>query len=132
MMTLFSEGLFTYLSNGGTSAGMRIYPNTLPQGVTLPAIRYTLVSNPSEHTHSGPSSLKNPKYQFDCVADGDEGYRDAHILAEEVIVLLDGYRGPIGAFTCQAGFQDAERDDYDPETGRHAVQVDVIIWHHKI
>lgn len=128
-MTLFVEDLFEFLSDGGTNAGSRIYPSALPQGVTLPAIRYTLVSDPPEHTHSGPSGLRHPKYQLDCVSDGDEGYKDALTLAEQVITLCDGYVGMMGAFTCHAGFRDEMRDNFDPETGRHSVQVDCIFWH---
>lgn len=127
-MAVFAEGLFTYLSSGGTNAGARIYPNALPQGVALPAIRYVLVSDPPEHTHSGESQLKHPKYQLDCVADGDEGYKDANMLAEQVIALVNGYVGAMGAFTCHAGFRDDRRDNFDPETGRHTAQVDVTIW----
>lgn len=128
-MANFAESLFTYLSSGGSNAGARIYPNTLPQRVTLPAIRYVLVSDPPEHTLSGPSKLQHPKYQFDCIADGDEGYKDANTLAQQVVTLLNGYAGAMGTFTCHAGFKDEQRDNYDPETGRHTVQVDVIIWH---
>lgn len=128
-MTLFVEGMLTYLSAGGTNAGSRIYPQALPQGVTLPAIRYFLVSDPPERTHSGPSKLHHPKYQLDCVMDGDEGYLGACTLADQIIALIDGYVGAMGAFTCHAGFRDEKRDNYDPETGRHTVQVDIIIWH---
>lgn len=128
-MTLFAEDLRTYLVSGATNAGGRIYPNTLPQRPTLPAIRYLLVSDPPERSHDGPSQLHHPKYQFDCVADGDEGYKDAHTLAQQVITLLNGYSGPMATFTCHAGFLDERRDNFDPETGRHTVQVDVEIWH---
>lgn len=125
----FAESLFTFLSTGGTNAGNRFYPNTLPQGVTLPAVRYILVSDPPEHTHSGPSEVQHPKYQLDCVADGEEGYLNAVTLANQLTALLDGYSGAMGAHTCQAGFRDERRDSFDPETGRHTVQVDVIIWY---
>jgi hypothetical protein len=128
-MTIFAEGLFDFLADGATNAGSRIYPNALPQGVTLPAIRYFLVSDPPERTHSGPSKLRHPRYQLDCVADGDEAYRDASNLAGQVITLVDGYVGAMGTFTCHAGFRDEMRDNFDPETGRHMVQVDLILWH---
>lgn len=130
-MTIFEEGLFTYLSSGATNAAGRIYPNTLPQSVTLPAIRYFRVSDPTEHTHNGPSKLAHPRYQLDCVADGDEGYRDAVSLADQVIALIEGYVGAMGAFTVHAGFAEDKRDNYDAETFRHSVSVDVIIWYQK-
>jgi hypothetical protein len=128
-MAILAEGLFTYLSAGGTSAGSRIYPNALPQGVALPAIRYFLVSDPPEHTHSGRSKLAHPRFQFDCFAEGDDAYLDARKLADQVIALIDGYVGTMGTFTVHAGFRDDVRDNFDPETGRHWVSVDALIWY---
>lgn len=130
-MAIFAEGLFDFLSDGATLAGSRIYPNALPQGVTLPAIRYFQVSDPPERTHSGPSKLAHPRYQLDCFADGDEAYRDAVTLADQVIALVDGYVGTMGAFTVHAGFREDKRDNFDPETGRHWVSVDAIIWYER-
>jgi hypothetical protein len=130
-MTLFEEALFTFLSDAATNAGSRIYPNALPQGATLPAMRYFKVSDPPEQTHSGKSQLRHPRYQVDCIADGDEGYKDAVSLAEQVITAVDGYSGAMSTFTVHAGFRDEMRDNFDPETGRHIVQVDLILWHNK-
>jgi Protein of unknown function (DUF3168) len=130
-MTEFAEGLFTFLSEQGTDAGSRIYPNTLPQGVTLPAIRYFKVSDPGEPTMTGPSNLAHPRYQIDCVADGDNAYLAAQQLATQVITALDGYSGAMGSFTVYAGFQEDVRDHYDPELFRHWVSVDIVIWYAK-
>jgi len=130
-MTIFAEGLFTFLSAGATNAGSRIYPQALPQGVTLPAIRYFEVSDPPERTHSGPSKLAHPRYQLDCFADGEEAYRDAVMLGNQVIALVDGFVGTMGTFTVHAGFRDEKHESFDPETGRHWVSVDVIIWYEK-
>ena len=128
-MTIFVEGLFDFLSDSGLSCGSRIYPSTLPQGVTLPAIVYSLVSNPPEMTQSGPSSLRYPKYQLDCYADGEDAYLDAARLADQVITVIDGYTGLMGSITVHAGFRDEMRDNHDPETSRYWVSVDVILWH---
>ena len=57
-MSDFVEDLFTFLSDAGTDAASRIYPQELPQGVTLPACRYFRVSNPKDHSHSGPSARR--------------------------------------------------------------------------
>lgn len=126
-MTEFVEDLFDFLSGAGTDAGGRFYPNSLPQGVVLPACRYFKVSNPKEHTHSGASSLKYPRFQIDCFA---MKYLDAVRLASQVEANLDGYRGTMGAYEVQAALmEESGRDDHDPETGRHKVSVDVVIWH---
>jgi hypothetical protein len=126
-MTEFVEDFFTFLSNAGTDAGGRIYPQQLPQGVILPACRYFRVSNPKDHSHSGPSKLKRPRIQIDCYG---EKYLDAVKLAGQIESTLDGYTGGMGSYTAQASFmEEAGKDDYDPETGRHRVSVDVLIWY---
>lgn len=128
-MTEFVEELFSFLSDAGTAAGGRIYPNALPQGVTLPACRYFRVSNPKDHTHSGSSELRRPRFQIDCYA---STYLAAVTLATQVESNLDGFRGAMGAYEVQASFmEEAGRDDYDPETDRHRVSVDVVIWHRR-
>lgn len=128
-MTEFVEELFSFLSDSGTDAGGRIYPNSLPQGVTLPACRYFRVTNPGDHSHSGASSLKRPRFQIDCYANL---YLDAVKLATQIETNLDGFRGAMGAYEVQASFmEEAGKDDFDPETGRHKVSVDVVIWHRR-
>ena len=128
-MTEFVEELFSFLSDAGTAAGGRIYPNNLRQGVTLPACRYFRVSNPNEHTHSGASALKRPRFQIECYA---TTYLAAVGLATQVEAALDGYRGAMGAYEVQAALmEEGGRDDHDPETGRHRVSVDVVIWHRR-
>ena len=124
-MTLFVEGLFSFLSKGGTSAESRVYPLKLPQGVTLPAIMYFQVSNPFEHSHDGASKLQHPRFQMDCWA---STYLEAKTLANELLELIDGYAGMMGAATVHAAFAEDQRDNWDPDTGRHWVSVDVVIW----
>lgn len=126
-MKTFVEELFAFLVNAGTSAGSNIFPNRLPQKVSLPAVRYFRVSNPLEYTHSGVSKLKNPRFQLECFA---SRYLEAYQLAEQVVGALSGYRGSMGSHNVEATFaDDAGKDDHDPETGRHRVIVDVIIYH---
>ena len=123
---MFVEDLFTFLSDAGTTAGSRVYPLQLPQGVVLPACTYSQVSDPPEHTHSGRSSLRRPRFQINCWG---ETYLAAKTLAAEVIALLDGFSGTMGSTTAYAGFVEDGRDNMDPVTGRHWVGVGVVIWH---
>lgn len=126
-MTEFVEELFSFISNAATSAGTRFYPNSLRQNVVLPACRYFRVSNPQDHSHSGVSALNRPRFQIDCYG---STYLAAVQLAKELQVLLDGYRGSMGTHKVSAAFmEDAGKDDHDPETGRHRVGIDIVIWH---
>lgn len=131
-MSIFAEDLFAFLSAVGTSAGSRIYPNHMPQGATMPAVKYFQVSDPLEMTHGGLSALRHPRYQLECYANGDDGYLDAKKLADQVIAALVGYTGAMGNATAYAGFMDENaRDNYDPDLDRHWVNLDVTIWHKK-
>jgi hypothetical protein len=125
-MTLFVEDLYSYLSTAATAASDRIYPNSLPQGATLPAVRYFKVSNPPEITQDGPSDLWHPRFQFDCYA---KTYLEAAGLAWEIMRKLQGFKGQMGAAEVGASFVTDERDNFDPDTGRHWVSLDAVIWH---
>lgn len=127
-MSLFIEGLLTFLSTSGTVAVDRVYPMKLPQKATLPAITYQMVSNPLEPTHSGPSTLRHPRFQLNCWS---TSYLEAAGLADEVISRLDGFRGLMGGTKVHASLAQDGQDNYDPETGRFWLNVDVIIWHKK-
>lgn len=129
---MFVEDLFSFLSDQGTDAASRIYPNQIPQGATYPAVKYLQVSDPPEHTHSGRSSLRHPRIQLDCFDEDTEshdGYLGAKQLAQQVINALDGYKGAFGSTTCYAGFSENAQDNFDPDTNRHWVSVDIEIWH---
>ena len=77
----------------------------------------------------GPSTLRHPRFQFDCVADGDNSYNVCHALAQQIEDLLDGYTGLMKDVTINAGIQQDSRDNIDAETGRRWVSVDVVIWY---
>jgi hypothetical protein len=124
---MLESGLYTYLVSANTSAGDRIYPKRLPQGVALPAVVYLKISAGIDYTQSGESHLRTPRYQFECW--GADALT-AKNLAEQVIQVCSGYAGLMGDQTVQAGFIEGERDDDDPETDRDRVSLD-IIFHHR-
>ena len=123
---MFETHLFDYLSHAGTSAGNRVYPKRLPQGVTLPAVTYLKVSPGIVYHSAGQSSLEMPRYQFNCWG---ATYLQAKALADELKARLSGFQGQMGTKTVTAAFIEGERDDDDPETERENVILDVIIHH---
>jgi hypothetical protein len=102
--------------------GERIYPVTLPQGVTLPAIRYMQIDNPPELSHSGSSELSHPRIQLTAVA---STYATAEAIAEALKLALHGSQrwGP-GCVSWIA----SDVDGYEPETGLYMRHVDVLMW----
>lgn len=121
-----TEGLKPFLDAANTSAGNRIYPRRLPQGVVLPAVVYSKVSTGIGYVSTGQSSLQTPRYQLDCWG---ASYISAKALAEELKTLLSGYAGPMGSRTVTAVFIEDERDDDDPDTARYWTSLDVTIHH---
>ena len=124
-MTVFEEGLFTYLIGLGLACSNRVYPMRLPQGVTLPAMTYQLVSDAHDYTQTGQSALGDPRYQINCWG---STYGDAKSLAEALIAQISGYKGSMGSATVYTAFMEDNRDNVDPVTGRYWVSVDVKIF----
>lgn len=123
---MFDAGLYAFLVAANTSAGERVRPMRLPQGLALPAIVYSEVSPGIEYTQSGESSVREPRYQLDCWG-ADE--LAAKTLAKEVILVISNYNGLMGNETVYAAFIEGKKDDPDPDTGRCRVIIDVVIQH---
>jgi hypothetical protein len=59
----------------------RIYPDTLPQGATLPAVTYTKISTVHEHVLSTLAGLAASRIEFSCFANNRA---DANNLASVI------------------------------------------------
>ena len=118
------EGLKTWLPANVPLAGPRVYPQRLPQNVTLPAISYFQVSGYRFGSHSGFSGLARNRYQFNCTG---SRYEDAKELAAQLKTVADGYAGLMGAVTVGSCLYAGERDTANPEVGRYTVMVDFMI-----
>lgn len=70
----------------------RIYPQTLPERVTLPAIAYTITDSDHVRHFLGGSGLRLTTFQIDCLARSD---LVASELAEAVREALDNFGGTI-------------------------------------
>lgn len=90
-MTTFRKAVIDFIGEG---VGVVPFPVRIPIDEALPAIALSLVSDFSEHVHTGPSGLIEQRIQLDIYA---EDHDATDLLAEQVRVLLDGYRGPLGA-----------------------------------
>lgn len=126
---MIEEGLIVYLlANAGMSAkiGNRLHELVLPQQPTMPAVVWQRISGPREHTHSGPSQLAHPRFQFAC---WDKTLLGAIQTAEVLRAALNGYTGAMGSEESYAVFLLDDHDPYDPETGLRRRIADYRIWH---
>lgn len=68
----------------------RFYFNQLPEGVTYPACRYFIVSDPANAVHNGGSSgVKNAQVQVDILAENDI---DLEAVESAVDNALNGFK----------------------------------------
>lgn len=93
----------TYIkADAGISAlvGSRVFSDYLPQGKSMPAIVYTVISaTPAQTLSSTPSSFSSDRIQVDCYATSRSG---ANTLAESVRIRMQNTIGDVGDSTVSA------------------------------
>lgn len=98
-----------------------IHPLVLPQGCTLPAIRYQVIDDPQEATHDGPTTLEHPRIQLTVHA---LTHAECERAGQAIKLTLHGQRRIGGAsFMANGGI-----DDYDMELRQYMRHMDVIVW----
>lgn len=126
---MFKEDLTAFLkNNAGVNALVsgRIYPQTLPQNVVLPAIVYSQISSVRGSSHSGTSGFASCRFQVDIWA---TTYYQASTVANAVRTALDNYKGVMGSSNVGSAFLENELDGFDPETQSQRVIQDYMIWY---
>lgn len=113
---MIDEGLRTFLLGfPGVAAEVddRIFPAPLPQGVGLPAITYTDVSNLGSTSNDGPDCLERAHYQLDHWAATKEA---AGRVERATRAVLSGYRGAWSGIRIGGVFRRNTWTLYEPET----------------
>lgn len=127
---IIEEALKSYLTGyAGLTAliSTRVYPLRLPESPTYPSVTYQRISAPRIHSHSGPSGLAFPRFQFDCYS---PTYLGAKAVATQVRLALDGYTGTMGGgVSVGSSLLQDDRDFYDTATRIWRVSIDFIIGH---
>lgn len=135
MALSLDDAIFTKLSttSGITGiCGTRVYPQDLPQGVTLPAITYQLVSNPVEATHdeSPGSSLSHPRVQITAWSTTHLG---SVTLAAAIFSALHGFKGTVtsgqNSLQILGSLRVDKRASKEPVSGIYTRQQDFEIWY---
>lgn len=129
-MTL-EQALYSYLS---TYAGLtalvstRIYPVTMPQGVTYPAVTYTRISAPRIHAMGRDTGLASPRVQVDCWGSSYSSVKGVAAQVRAALQDFSGLMGGAGGVTVQRAFIEGDRDLYESDTQTHRTSMDFIIW----
>jgi len=93
------------LATSGVTAlvGTRVNWGGHPQGLALPAIVLTVISDNLGHRLNGPDGLAQGRVQVDCYAGT---YGAAKLLSRAVLAALDSYRGGNFSGVFHAGSRD--------------------------
>ena len=124
---MIEDGLYTILKDNETIAalvGARIWPNRLPQGVVLPAVRYRRISAVAVgNSHDGQSDLTRARFEFAAHADS---YDEARAVVAGIMARLKDFQGTLGGQQVYGTWIDNDIDGWMSDTQDHVRMVDVI------
>lgn len=99
----------------------RLYPPPIPDSPTYPLVTYMQVSGIRGYVQEGPDGLVIARFQFDC---WDELSSGARALAEELRLVLSGFKGVSDSVDIQSAFLVSEQKLYDDAAVLHRVSQD--------
>ena len=76
----------------------KLYPDELPQGIKLPAVIYSKISDVKEHTLVGQNRLERPMLQFTVFADTKTSTR---AIANQLKAALCDFQGMMSGIEVQ-------------------------------
>lgn len=127
----------------GGIVGNRVYLDKLPQGVTYPAVRVTLIDDQVDYHLRGPVGAKSARVQVDAYAaeaSGLDVYDQVTGIADAIegdglgtsATGLSGWVGVLGSppFYVEGGFRVSRTRWYDPQELRVlTMSQDFIVWY---
>ena len=78
--------------------GDKLYPDELPQGIKLPAVIYSKVSDVKDHTLTGQDCLESPMLQFAVFAGSKAA---ARAVANQLKAALCDFQGTLSGIEIQ-------------------------------
>lgn len=138
-MSNIVNDLRTYLISKSAVTALtstRIYLGELPQNAAMPAVVLNLIDSNSQRNLTALDGLRRSRVQVDCygTSTGAAPYASAYNVAEKVRLVVEMYRGALGATTARRTYVDDQRDFIDEpldgtEFSRRGRSLDLTIWH---
>ena len=131
---MIEQAIYSILTNDATVSGLvssRVYPNKVPQGVSLPAVTYQQISGRREHTMAESIGMVESRFQINC---WDDSYSGTRTLSNAVRNVLDSITsGTYSSTFIYTAFLDNEGDMPEVAEGADQLTVygkrlDFIIW----
>lgn len=138
-MPLTDSGRIQAQANLTAKIGQAVFPQAAPQKQAFPYLIVRRSGGQHITALTGRVGAAHPKVAVDCYAASEQ---DARYTIEQVLRILDGYRGPAGfgtppaGYTIQGMFADDSPDGYEPpihgeEPGAVAAGMEFDIWHNE-
>ena len=118
---ILEQGLFDHLKR---KLNASIYAQL--RGDKLPAVVYTLISDPVTESLPGVEQVHETRYQIDCY---HRKYLQVKALAQKVIEALHRHTGELGGFPVQRVLLEARQDGFDEKATLHRQILTFIIYH---
>lgn len=125
------ESLFARATTGGHAGlaaliGTRCYPDRLPEDVTLPALRYQLISSPPSNYRDHDASPPD-RWLHRIQVDGwDVSSNKAAALSDQMFDAFEGWSSGTAVGGCRV---ENRFSDYDASLNRHRAMVEIVIDH---
>jgi hypothetical protein len=106
--------------------GTRLYPLTVPQDITQPAIAYQRISTVRNLAHDGPLTVVTARIQYTCMANT---YANLKAVTAALIAALNGYTGMMTPVRIDRTAVENEIDSFEFETAMKVARVDVLFMY---
>ena len=118
---ILEQGLFDHLKH---SLNASIYAQL--RGSQLPAVVYTLISDPVTESLPGVEQIHESRYQIDCY---HRKYIQVKELAQKVIKALHRHTGALGDIPVQRVLLENQQDGFDEKSTLHRQILSFVIYH---
>ena len=117
---LLEQGLFDHLKQLPAS----IYGQL--RGERLPAVVYTLISDPVTTSFQVVDQIRESRYQIDVY---NRKYLQVKQLAQQVVAALHQYTGSLGGYPVQRVFLENSVDGFEDNAKLHRQILTFVIYH---
>lgn len=118
---ILEQGLFDHLKHALNAS---IYASL--RGDRLPAVVYTLISDPVFESLPGVEQIHESRYQIDCYT---RNYLKVKALAQQVIDALHQHTGSLGGYPVQRIVKESQQDGFDDKAHLHRQILSFVIYH---
>ena len=124
----FGDAIYSILSNDSTVTDItstRIYPMRIPQGASLPAITYFIVSGGPINTKDGAATDHQDTFQVSCFTTSYDTIQD---LYSAVKAALERYSGTVASTEVHTITYTGHVDLYEEDAEVYHRAIDFRIW----